>query len=80
MSRIMPSMADARCFTSYLASCQYDNTLQNQFKISSSVGFRSYLQNNALAVQDETRKLHVCTYPFMDPSPTGPTVVPSNYY
>lgn len=80
MSRIMPSLSDGRCFTNYLSSCQYDIELQKQFKQSSESSYRIFLQQNALKAQTETRKLHVCTYPFMDAAPTSPTVAPSNSF
>ena len=78
MSRIMPALADGRCFTSYLASCQYDNTLQSKFQQQSAPEFRSFLQNNALAAQEETRKLHVCAFA-TDRLSVGPALPPAYY-
>lgn len=79
MSRIQPALSDARCFTSWLSSCAYDQTLQNKYKTPSDASFRSFLQHNALLAQDETRKMEVwrCAYPFMIPvdpkAPAGPS-------
>jgi hypothetical protein len=78
MSRIMPALADGRCFTNYLASCQYDQRLQTKFQTSTEPEFRTYLQANAMAAQEETRKLHVCNFGF-DTLSVGPKLVPSFY-
>ncbi len=78
MSRIMPALGDGRCFTTYLASCHYDQTLQNKFQQFSEPAFRSYLQRNAMQVQDETRKLHVCAFAF-DTLSVGPKQTPATY-
>lgn len=78
MSRIMPALADGRCFTNYLASCQYDQRLQNKFSQRSEPAFRRFLQANAAAAQTETRKLHVCTFAF-DTMSTGPKLSPAPY-
>lgn len=78
MSRIMPAMADGRCFTNYLASCQYDQRLQTKFQAYTEPAFRNFLQNNALAAQTETRKLHVCAFAF-DGVNTGPKLARAAY-
>lgn len=74
----MPSLSDGRCFTNYLASCQYDRALQSKFGVTREPDFRVFLQANALAAQDETRKLHVCRFAF-DTISTGPTLGPATY-
>ena len=92
MSRIKPALSDGRCFTSYLASCQYDQYMRGKFNVrGSDAAYRAFLQTNALKAQAETRKMSVteCAYPFMaiptgSPSPTpapasvtrGPTRAP----
>lgn len=78
MSRIMPAMADGRCFTNYLASCQYDQRLQSKFQAYTEPAFRSFLQNNAMTAQAETRKLHVCAFAF-DTVNTGPKLGGASY-
>lgn len=78
MSRIMPSLADGRCFTNYLASCQYDQRLQNKFGQRSEPAFRRFLQANAQQAQQETRKLHICNFAF-DTMSTGPAVGAAAY-
>ena len=78
MSRIRPSLADGRCFTSYLASCHYDQHFQGKFATHTEPAFRQYLQSNGLAAQDETRKLHVCAFAF-DTMSTGPKLSPAPY-
>lgn len=78
MSRIKPALSDGRCFTSYLASCQYDQVLQNKFGQATEPAFRSFLQANAMAAQAETRKLHVCAFAF-DTISTGPKLSPAQY-
>ena len=78
MSRIMPSLADGRCFTSYLASCHYDQHLQAKFGTSTEPAFRRFLQDNAMAAQEQTRMLHVCAFAF-DTVNTGPTLSPATY-
>jgi hypothetical protein len=75
MSRIMPALTDGRCFTSYLASCQYDQHLQAKFGQASEPSFRQYLQANAMAAQQETRKLHVCAFAFDSLKPGPPVSV-----
>lgn len=74
----MPALADGRCFTNYLASCHYDQRLQTKFKLPTEPEFRQYLQANALAAQDETRKLHVCAFAF-DAINTGPKLEKATY-
>lgn len=74
----MPALADGRCFTSYLASCHYDQRLQTKFDQKTEPAFRQYLQANAMAAQQETRKLHVCNFAF-DTLSTGPKLPPSPY-
>ena len=74
----MPALTDGRCFTNYLASCQYDQHLQAKFGTFSDPQFRTFLQSNALAAQDETRKLHVCAFAFDNVS-TGPSLAPASY-
>lgn len=78
MSRIMPAMADGRCFTNYLAACQYDQFLQYKFRQPTEPSFRVFLQNNAMNAQEETRKLHVCAFAF-DNLAVGPKVSPAPY-
>jgi hypothetical protein len=78
MSRIMPAMADGRCFTSYIASCHYDQQLQRKFQRFTEPDFRTFLQNNALRAQEETRKLHVCAFAF-DTVNTGPKLMKQTY-
>lgn len=78
MSRIMPSLSDGRCFTNYLASCQYDQRLQGKFNQQTEPAFRKFLQANALMAQQETRKLHVCNFAF-DTLSVGPAVLPAPY-
>lgn len=78
MSRITPALSDGRCFTNYLASCHYDQTLQTKFGQHSEPAFRRFLQANAMAAQQETRKLHVCAFAFDNVS-TGPTLGPATY-
>lgn len=78
MSRIMPAMADGRCFTSYHAACQYDQALQAKFRQPSEPAFRAFLQANAMAAQSETRKLHVCGFAF-DTLSVGPNLPPAAY-
>lgn len=78
MSRIMPSLSDARCFTNYLAACQYDQRMQSKFGKRSEPEFRNYLQNNATRVEQETRKLHVCNFAF-DTLAVGPKLSPASY-
>lgn len=78
MSRIMPSLSDGRCFTNYLASCQYDQRLQNKFSQRSEPAFRRFLQANAPRVQQETRKLHICNFAF-DTLSTGPALANASY-
>ncbi len=74
----MPSLADGRCFTNYMASCHYDQQLQTKFKRFSEPEYRTFLQSNAMAAQDETRKLHVCAFAF-DSVSTGPSLAPATY-
>ena len=78
MSRITPALSDGRCFTNYLASCQYDQRLQTKFGQYTEPAFRKFLQANAMAAQDETRKLHVCAFAF-DSVSTGPKLSPASY-
>lgn len=74
----MPALADGRCFTTYLASCQYDQTLQTKFNQVTASGFREFLQDNAMIAQEETRKLHVCAFAF-DSINTGPKLATAMY-
>ena len=78
MSRIMPALADGRCFTNYLASCQYDQRMQAKFNQLTEPAYRGFLQSNGTRVQEETRKLHVCSFAF-DAISTGPKVSPAPY-
>lgn len=78
MSRIMPALADGRCFTSYLASCQYDQVLRNKFVVPTDPAFRGFLQNNGLKTQEETRKLHVCAFA-RDVMDVGPALKTAPY-
>lgn len=78
MSRIMPALADGRCFTAYQASCQYDAILQNKFQVYTEPSYRRFLQANALQAQDESRKLHVCAFAF-DTLNIGPKISPAPY-
>lgn len=78
MSRIMPSLSDGRCFTNYLASCQYDQRMQYKFNQFTEPAYRRFLQSNGMRVQEETRKLHVCTFAF-DTISTGPKITPPSY-
>ena len=78
MSRIMPALSDGRCMTSYLASCHYDQKLQNKFEQFTEPAFRRFLQANAMQVQGETRKLHVCAFAF-DTMSVGPKLSPAPY-
>lgn len=78
MSRIMPSLSDARCFTNYLAACQYDQRMQSKFDRRTEPEFRNFLQNNATDVEKETRKLHVCNFAF-DTLSVGPKLSPAPY-
>lgn len=73
MSRIMPALSDGRCFTTWVASCQYDQKMQRKFNTPGDASYRMYLQEHAMAAQDESRKLMVteCAYPFLStPAPT----------
>lgn len=82
----MPAMADGRCFTNYLAACHYDQFLQNKFGQYTEPAFRVFLQANAMAAQQETRKLHVCGFAFdtlnvgpkLDPMPYAPAPLPTS--
>ena len=74
----MPALADGRCFTSYLASCQYDQRMQAKFERFTEPAYRRFLQSNGTQVQEETRKLHVCSFAF-DTLSTGPKVSPAPY-
>lgn len=74
----MPALADGRCFTNYLAACQYDQRLQNKFGQRSEPAFRKFLQANALQAQQETRKLHNCKFAF-DTMSTGPVLPKASY-
>lgn len=78
MSRIMPALSDARCFTNYLAACQYDQRMQSKFNQRTEPEFRQFLQGNASRVEQETRKLHVCTFAF-DTLAVGPKLSPAPY-
>ena len=78
MSRIMPALSDARCFTNYLAACQYDQRLQSKFNTRSEPEFRNFLQANAQLAEQETRKLHKCTFAF-DTLAVGPKLKPASY-
>ncbi len=78
MSRIMPALSDGRCFTNYLASCQYDQAIMQKFRLPNEPALREFLQNNAMLVQQETRKLHVCAFAF-DAMNTGPSLAPATY-
>lgn len=78
MSRIKPALSDGRCFTSYLASCQYDGYMKDKYRVGGSdAQYRAFLQGNALVAQQETRKLSVteCAYPFL--ATPAPTATPS---
>lgn len=74
----MPALSDGRCFTNYLAACQYDQILMNKYNVASEPAYRNFLQMNAMLAQQETRKLHVCAFAF-DKIDTGPTLAPSPY-
>lgn len=74
----MPALSDARCFTSYLASCHYDQKLQSKFEQFTEPSYRRFLQGNAMRAQEETRKLHVCAFAF-DTLSTGPKLSPAPY-
>lgn len=78
MSRIMPALADGRCFTSYLASCHYDQHLQTKFQQPTNPAFRGFLQTNGLRAQEETRKLHVCNFA-RDTMDIGPAIKAAPY-
>lgn len=57
----MPASADGRCFTNYMASCQYDSTIQRKFNVPNNQTFRLFLQRNMGQAYEESRKLHVCS-------------------
>jgi hypothetical protein len=59
MSRIAPSLADGRSFTSYLSSSQYNETLKSKFGLQSESQYRQFLQSNASDALAQTRALTV---------------------
>ena len=78
MSRIQPALSDGRCFTNYKADCHVNQYLQAKFGQFTEPSFRRFLQGNAMRVQDESRKLHVCAFAF-DTISTGPRLSPAPY-
>lgn len=59
MSRIAPSLADGRSFTSYLSASQYNETLKSKFGIENENQYRKFLQANATDALAQTRALTV---------------------
>ncbi len=62
MPRIMPAPSDGRAFTNYLSAGQYEVNLQRRFGTQSEAQYRAYLQNNADAVADLSRRVRVGTF------------------
>ena len=61
MPRIMPAPSDGRAFTNYLSAGQYEVRMQNRFGSLTEAQYRAYLQNNATAVAEQSRRMRVGT-------------------
>lgn len=59
MSRIAPSLADGRSFTSYVSASQYNETMKSKLGLENENQYRVYMQKNAKDVLRESRKLTV---------------------
>lgn len=59
MSRIAPSLADGRSFTSYVSASQYNESMKTKLGIENENQYRVYMQTNAKDVLRESRKLTV---------------------
>jgi hypothetical protein len=59
MSRIAPSLADGRSFTSYVSASQYNETMKAKLGLENENQYRVYMQKNAKDVLRESRKLTV---------------------
>lgn len=62
MPRIMPAPSDGRAFTNYVSAGQYETALQNQLGTRTEAEYRQYLQGNATAVADLSRRMRVSTF------------------
>lgn len=72
MSRIAPSLADGRSFTSYLSASQYNETLKEKFGLENENQYRLFLQANADDALQQTRKLTVVARPRQTSDPLVP--------
>ncbi len=72
MSRIAPSLADGRSFTSYLSASQYNDSLKGKFGIENESQYRLFLQANASDALEQTRKLTVVARPKKTADPAMP--------
>lgn len=52
---IQSALSDGRAFTNYMSTCEFENSLKQNFRVASESQYRQLLQGNAKLVNDHAK-------------------------